>query len=84
MHGTHLQIRAIVFGDEEAVTLAENCNLLLDVLHFIFSLLQVDDLDSNYLLRAIVNAFKDFSKGPLPDPLKLGEQLLRVNIQTLQ
>lgn len=84
MHGTHLQIRAIVFSDEGAVTLAEDCNLLLDVLHFIFSLLQVNDLYSNDPLRAIVNAFEDLSKRSLSDPLKLGEQLLWINIQILQ
>lgn len=58
----HLQIRTIVFSDEGAVTLAEDCNLLLDVFHLIFSFLQVNDLYSNHLLRAIVNAFKDLSK----------------------
>ncbi len=68
-YGPHLQIRAIVFSDEGAVTLAEDCDLLLDVFHFIFSLLQVNDLYSDLLLCVIVNAFKDLSKRSLPNPL---------------
>lgn len=55
---SHLQIRAVVLGDIRTVALTENCDLLLDVLDLILSLLQVDGLDGNNALRTIIDTFK--------------------------
>lgn len=55
---SHLQIRAEVLGDVGAITLTEDCDLLLNVLNLILGLLQVDDLDGNDALCTIVNTFE--------------------------
>lgn len=55
---SHLQIRAVVLGDVRTVALTENCDLLLDVLDLILSLLQVDGLNGNDALRTIIDTFK--------------------------
>lgn len=55
---SHLQIGAVVLGDVWTVTLAENSDLLLDVLDLILGLLQVDGLDGDNALCAIIDAFK--------------------------
>lgn len=72
----HLQIGAVVLGDEGAVALAQHRDLLLDVLDLVLRLLQVDDLDGHHLLGAIVDAFEHLSKRALANALQLGEQLL--------
>lgn len=54
----HLQIRAVVLGDEWTVALTENSDLLLDILDLILGLLQVDGLDGDNVLCAIIDAFK--------------------------
>lgn len=59
---SHLQIRAKVLGDVGAVTLTEDCDLLLNVLDLILSLLQVDDLDGNNALCTIVDTFEHLSE----------------------
>lgn len=59
---SHLQIRAKVLGDVGAITLAEDCDLLLNVLDLIFSLLQVNDLDGNNALCTIVDTFEHLSE----------------------
>ena len=76
---SYLQVGAIVPGDVGTITLAEHRNLLLNVLNFILSLLQIDDLDSNHLLGAVVDPFIHFTKRSFADPLQLGEQLLRIH-----
>lgn len=79
-HGvSYLQVGAIVPGNVGTVTLAEHCDLLLDVLDLILSLLQVNDLDGHHLLGAVVNPFVHLPKGPFADALQLGEQLLRIH-----
>lgn len=80
---THLQVGAVVFGDEGAVTLAQHRDLLLDVLDLVLRLLQVDDLDGHHLLRAIIDAFEDLAERALADALQLGEQLLGVGFGVL-
>lgn len=59
---SHLQIRAKVLGDVGAITLTEDCDLLLNVLNLILGLLQVDDLDSNDALCTIVDTFEHLSE----------------------
>lgn len=59
---SYLQVGAIVPGDVGTIALAEHRNLLLNVLNFILSLLQVNDLDSNYFLGAVVDPFIHFTK----------------------
>lgn len=59
---SHLQIRAKVLGDVGAVTLTEDCDLLLNVLDLILGLLQVDDLDGNNALCTIVDTFEHLSE----------------------
>lgn len=80
---THLQVGAVVFGDEGAVALAQHRDLLLDVLDLVLRLLQVDDLDGHHLLRAIIDAFEDLAERALADALQLGEQLLGVGFGVL-
>ncbi len=75
---THLQVRAVVLGDEGAVTLAQHCDLLLDVFDLVLRFLQIYDFNRHHLLCAVVDAFVDLSEGTLPDPLLLGEVLLWV------
>lgn len=55
---SHLQIGAVVLGDVWAVALAEDSDLLLDILDLILGLLQVNGLDGDNRLCAIIDAFK--------------------------
>jgi len=50
----------------------------LNVLDFIFGLLQVDDLDCNNLLSSIVDSFEDFTEGTFSNSLLFGEDELWV------
>lgn len=58
----YLEIGAVVLGDKGAVTLAEDSDLLLDVLNLVLGLLQVDDLDGHHLFSAVIDAFVDFTE----------------------
>lgn len=53
-----LQVRAVVLCDVGTVALTEHRDLLLDVLDLVLRLLQVDRLDGNNALSAIVDTFK--------------------------
>lgn len=81
---SYLQVGAIVPGDVGTVTLAEHRDLLLDVLNFILRLLQIDYLDGNHLLGAVVDPFVHFTKRPFADALQLGEQLLGIHPGVLE
>lgn len=61
-----------------AITLAQHCDLLLNVFDFILCLLQIYNFNRHHLLCAVVDAFVNLSKGTLPNPLLLGEVLLGV------
>lgn len=67
---SYLQIWAEVLGDVWTVALTENCDLLLDVLDLILSLLQVDGLDGDNALRTIVDTFKHLPEEEMEDKMK--------------
>lgn len=50
-----LQVGAIVLRDVRRVALRKHRDLQLDVLNLILGLLEVDDLQRNHLLRAVVD-----------------------------
>lgn len=79
MEYADLQVGAIVLGDKGAVTLAQDCDLLLNVLDVILRLLQVDYLNGDHRLGAFIDAFEHLPKRALSDLLQLGEELLRVS-----
>lgn len=79
----HLQVWAVVLGDEGAVALAQHGDLLLNVFDLVLRFLQVYDLDGHYFLGAIVDAFEHLAKRTLANALQLGEQLLRVRFGIL-
>ena len=79
----YLEVGSVILGDEGAVTLAEHRYFLLNVFYLVFRFLQVDGLDGNHLLGAIVDAFEDLSKGAFAYPVQLGEQLLWVGREVL-
>lgn len=54
----HLQVGAVVLGDVRTVALTEDRDLLLDVLDLVLGLLQVDGLDGDNALCAIIDSFK--------------------------
>ena len=76
---TYFEVRAEVASDEGTVTLRQDGDLLLDVLDLILSLLQVDDLDGDHLLRALVDSLEHFAEGALPDALQLRERLFGIH-----
>ena len=49
-----LQERAMVFGDMRGIELGQNLDLLLNIFYFVFRTLEVNDLDCNSLLRALI------------------------------
>lgn len=73
-----LQIGAVVLGDVGRVALRENHDLLLNVLDLVLGLLQVDDLDGDHLLAAIVDALEHLAERAFAYSLLLGEDLLRI------
>lgn len=75
---SHLKVWAIIFSNKGAVTLAQNCNLLLNVFYLIFCFLQIYNFNSHHLLCAVVDAFVNFPKGTLSNPFLFGEVLLGV------
>ena len=77
---TYFEVRAEVASDEGTVALRQDGDLLLDVLDLILSLLQVDDLDGDHLLRALVDSLEHFAEGALPDALQLREDFFGVEL----
>lgn len=77
---THLEIRAEVLGDEWAVALRQHHDLLLDILDLIFSFFEIDDLDGDDLLRAVVDAFEHLAERTLADLFLLCEDKLRIHL----
>lgn len=75
---SHLKVWAIILSNKGAVTLAQNCNLLLNVFYLILCFLQIYNFNSHHLLCAVVDAFVNFSKGSLSNPFLFGEVLLGV------
>lgn len=75
---SHLKVWSIILGDKGAITLAQNCNLLLNVFYLILCFLQIYNFYSHHLFRAVVDAFVNLPKGTLSNPLLFGEVLLRV------
>lgn len=59
---TNLQVGAVVLGDKGTVTLAQHCDLLLNVFDLVLRFLQVYDLDGHYFLRAIIDAFEHLAE----------------------
>ena len=76
----YLEVRSEVFGDVGTVALRQHHDLLLDVLNLVLGLLEVDDLDSDHLLRSVVDAFEYLAEAALPDPLLFGEYQLGVHL----
>lgn len=54
----YLQVGAEVLGDVRTVALTEHRDLLLDVLDLILRLLQVNRLDGDHALAAVIDAFE--------------------------
>lgn len=72
---SHLKVWAIILGNKRTITLAQHCDLLLNVFNLILCLLEVYNFYRYHLLGAVVDAFVDLSKRTLPNPLLLGEVL---------
>lgn len=79
----HLQVGAVVLGDEGAVALAQDRDLLLNVFDLVLRLLQVNDLYRHHLLGAIVDALEHLAERALANALQLGEQLLGIGLGVL-
>lgn len=75
---SHLKVWAIILCNKGAVTLAQNCNLLLNVFYLILCFLQIYNFNRHHLLCAVVDAFVNLPKGTLSNPLLFGEVLLGV------
>lgn len=75
---SHLKVWPIILCNKGAVTLAQNCNLLLNVFYLIFCFLQIYNFNCHHLLCAVVDAFVNLPKGTLSNPLLFGEVLLGV------
>jgi hypothetical protein len=69
----YFEVGSVITSDVRAVALRQHHDLLLDVFDFIFSFFQVDDFDGHDLLRPVIDAFKDFTKRALADPLLFRE-----------
>lgn len=80
----YLQIGSIVFGYIWAVALTQHCDLLLNVLYFIFSFFQINDLYGNHFLSPIVNAFEHLTERALSNFLQLGKKLLWIRFEVLR
>lgn len=61
----YLEIGSIVLGDVRTVTLAQHCDLLLDVLYLILGFFQINDFYGHHFLSPIVNAFEHLAKRAL-------------------
>lgn len=81
---TNRQIWAVVFGDVRAVTLAEHCDLLLDVFNLILCLFQVNNLNGHHLFCAVVYSLIDLSKRAFTNSLQFGEVFLRIQTRILK
>lgn len=81
---TNRQIGAVVFGDIRAVTLAENCDLLLDVFNLILCLFQVNNLNGHHLFCVVVYSLVDLSKWAFTNSLQFGEVFLRIQTRILK
>lgn len=81
---TNRQIGSVVFGDIRAVTLAEHCDLLLDVFNLILCLFQVNNLNGHHLFCAVVYALVDLSKRAFTNSLQFGEVFLRIQTRILK
>lgn len=79
----YLKIGSKILSDKWTVTLAENCDFLLNVLYFILRFLQINNFNSHNFLSPIVDAFKNFTKRAFSYPLQLGKKLLRVSSEIL-
>lgn len=77
---THLKVGSVVLGHKGTVTLAQDCDFLLNVFDFVLCFLKVDYFNSHDFLSPIVNAFEHFSKGTFPNLFQLGEQFLWVRL----
>lgn len=65
----YLEIGSIVLGDVGTVTLAQHCDLLLDVLYLVLGFFQINDFYGHHFLSPIVNAFEHFTKRALSNLL---------------
>lgn len=59
---SYLQVGTKVLCDVGTVTLTEYCDLLLDILNLILSLLQINGLYGNNTLSTIINTFKHLKR----------------------
>lgn len=60
-----------LLGNMCAVELAEDSDFLLNVVNFIFGVLEIDDFDSNWLSGSFVEALVDFTEGTLSNSILL-------------
>lgn len=79
----YLEIGSKILGDKWTVTLAENCDFLLNVLYFVLCFLQINNFNCHNFLSPIVDAFKNFTKRAFSYPLQLGKKLLGVSSEIL-
>lgn len=63
----YLEIGSIILGDVGTVTLAQHCDLLLNVLYLVLSFFQINDFYGDHFLSPIVNAFEHLAKRALSD-----------------
>lgn len=80
----YLEIGSIILGDVGTVTLAQHCDLLLNVLYLVLGFFQINDFYGNHFLSPIVNAFEHLAKRALPNFLQLGKKLFWVCFQVLR
>ena len=59
-----LQVGSVVLGHVRRIQLGENLDLLLNVLDFIFSTFEVDDLNGDRLLGAFIVAELRITREP--------------------
>lgn len=80
----YLEIGSIILGDVGTVTLAQHCDLLLNVLYLVLGFFQINDFYGNHFLSPIVNAFEHLAKRALSNFFQLGKKLFRVCFQVLR
>lgn len=80
----YLEIGSIILGDKGTVTLAENCDFLLNVFYFVLCFFQINNFNGHNFLSPTVDAFKNFTKRAFPYSVQLGKILLWISSEILK
>lgn len=74
----YLKIGSIILGNKGTVTLAQDCDFLLNVFYVILGFLQINNFYGHNFLSPLVDSFKNFPKRAFAYPLLLRKELFWV------